>query len=248
MRQSFAALFFLPAVAMAAHPLVTDDAGTQGAGAWQLEVNADYARAPDQGFQQRVANTTLTVGAADTIDLFVNGTALRSESLDNSGMPTVARGAGDLSVGGKWRLFENDKLSLALKATANLPSGDSQRGLGNGMPYYAAAAIAGYQIGDWVLLANAAGAYFSGNVPDQQQWQWSLSVAAVRDINDTWQIVGELATYSSALAESGGNTGLLSLGLIYRMLPVLDLDIGYRYGLKDASMDHGFGAGLAFRW
>ena len=34
----------LPLAAQAAHPLVTDDTGTQGDGNWQLEVNTDHTR------------------------------------------------------------------------------------------------------------------------------------------------------------------------------------------------------------
>jgi hypothetical protein len=36
------AVLFVPGVSLAAHPLITDDAGTQGKGKFQLEVNGQY--------------------------------------------------------------------------------------------------------------------------------------------------------------------------------------------------------------
>ena len=38
----FAAALIIPAVSMATHPLITDDAGTQGKGKSQLELNGQY--------------------------------------------------------------------------------------------------------------------------------------------------------------------------------------------------------------
>ncbi|MCX9157995.1 transporter [Niveibacterium sp. 24ML] len=248
MPKRLALLFCLPGIALAAHPLSSDDAGTQGAGAWQLELNADYLHEPETRTQQRFANLTLSTGLSDSFDLFVNGTALRSEAEAEGGNAAVARGAGDASLGAKWRWFENDDIALALKASANLPTGDAERGLGNGLPYYSGAAIVSVEVGEWTLMANAVGLYFTGDVDDQRKWQWALSTAAAYQLSDAWQLVGEVVAYSGDAPDSVGNAGLLTLGAIYRVLPTLDLDVGYRRGLMDSAVDHGLGAGLAFRW
>lgn len=248
MPQRLALLFCLPGIALAAHPLATDDAGTQGDGGWQLEINADYLHEAEARTQQRFANVTLSTGASDSFDLFFNATALRSESEAEGGGATVARGAGDASLGAKWRWFENDDIALALKASANLPTGDAERGLGNGLPYYSGAAIVSLEVGAWTLMANAVGLYFAGDVDEQRKWQWAVSTAAGYELSDSWQLVGEVIAYSGDAPGSVGNTGLATLGVIYRVMPSFDLDVGYRRGLMDSDVDHGFGAGLAWRW
>jgi hypothetical protein len=57
--------------AMAAHPLNTDDPGTQGAGNNQLEFNSDHVTARD-GSSQTVGDATYTRGLTDTLDFFAD--------------------------------------------------------------------------------------------------------------------------------------------------------------------------------
>ncbi|MFZ9103199.1 MAG: transporter, partial [Burkholderiaceae bacterium] len=58
----------------AAHPLVTDDTGTQGAAGWQLEVTADHLfnRDADGHLSERTNALTLTRGLTDSTDLGVS--------------------------------------------------------------------------------------------------------------------------------------------------------------------------------
>ena len=89
-----AALLMLPGASRAAHPLVSDDTGTQGAGRWQFEASADRTRERDDGLVAREHEVafTLTRGLSDTLDLAIGLPWLR---LAASGAPTQ-RGAGDL--------------------------------------------------------------------------------------------------------------------------------------------------------
>ncbi len=48
------------APAYAAHPLVTEDTGTQGIGGNQVEVNTDWLK--DEGVKSRASTVTLTRG------------------------------------------------------------------------------------------------------------------------------------------------------------------------------------------
>ena len=60
--------------AFAAHPLITDDAGTQGIGKWQFELNGQYEHEHENGEKENNSeiSTALTFGLTDTID-FVLG-------------------------------------------------------------------------------------------------------------------------------------------------------------------------------
>ncbi|HMT56904.1 MAG TPA: hypothetical protein PKC71_02720 [Ottowia sp.] len=85
--------------AQAAHPLLTDDTGTQGAGRWQLELNADHTRdltAPPRG-RTTQANATITHGVSDELDLALS---LPAQRLRPAGAPG-AGGWGDLVLQAK---------------------------------------------------------------------------------------------------------------------------------------------------
>ncbi len=57
-----------PLGAMAAHPLVSDDPGTQGNGNWQFELNAEQTpRQADTGYRQ-LWNATLTRGFGERVE------------------------------------------------------------------------------------------------------------------------------------------------------------------------------------
>ena len=48
------------ASAWAAHPLITDDTGTQGTGHWQLEINTDQTRSRADGATSRAGQLKQT--------------------------------------------------------------------------------------------------------------------------------------------------------------------------------------------
>jgi len=244
------ALFLLcvPLCVQAAHPLISDDTATQGEGGWQLELNGDYARDRDASTRQRVANATITHGATDTLDLYLNATWLRAEALDESGSVLPSQGAGDVSLGAKWRLYSADGASFALKPFATMPTGDHSRGLGNGLPYYGISAIAMYEHEAWVFLANAVGAYACGDASSVRKQQWALSAGLGHAFSDAWQAVGEVVYSSGTEPGTGQGPALMTLGLIYRVAPNFDLDMGYRHGLNKSEAHHGAGLGLAWRW
>ncbi|WP_374513491.1 transporter [Niveibacterium sp.] len=241
-------LLCLPFCVHAAHPLISDDVGTQGEGGWQLELNGDYARDRDAGTRQRVANATLTRGVADTVDVYLNATWLRAETADEAGAVLATQGAGDLSLGAKWRFYSADGAALALKPFATMPTGDHSRGLGNGLPYYGVSAIATYEHEAWTLIANAVGAYACGDAAAVLKRQWMLSAGIGHAFSDALQAVGEVVFASGTEPAADQHPALMTVGLIYRVAPTFDLDVGYRYGLNRAEVHHGFGAGLAWRW
>lgn len=241
-------LLCLPICVHAAHPLISDDAATQGEGGWQLELSGDYTRDRDASTRQRVSNATLTRGAIDTLDVYLNATWLRAEALDDSGSVLATQGAGDVSLGAKWRFFSADGASLALKPFATMPTGDHSRGLGNGLPFYGVSAIATYEYEAWTLIANAVGAYACGDAASVRKRQWALSAGLGRAFNDTLQAVGEVVYSSGTEPDVNQGPALLTLGLIYRVAPTFDLDVGYRHGLNKSEAHHGAGVGLAWRW
>lgn len=115
----------------AAHPLVTDDTGTQGAAHWQLEVTSDHLwnRNADGQLSERTNALTLTRGLTDSTDLGLSMPWLsRRDPMTNDGLHET--GLGDVGLTIKLRYLEQDSLQMGLKLTISLPNGESDKGLG----------------------------------------------------------------------------------------------------------------------
>jgi hypothetical protein len=108
------------APAHAAHPLVSEDTGTQGVGGYQVEINTDWLK--DERVKTRIATATLTRGVLDNLDTFLNLPYTLSDP----------NGFNDVSIGLKWRFFEADGLSMGLKPEYRWASGDQEKSLGDG--------------------------------------------------------------------------------------------------------------------
>jgi hypothetical protein len=123
----------LPATVWAAHPLVTDDAGTQGKGNFSFEVNGQYDHDKQSGVTSTGGQTAaaLTYGVTDTIDLAVGIPYLWIKEDPDQSSPWE-NGFSDATVDVKLRLFEKDGLSFAIKPGLSFPTGDDDTGLGAG--------------------------------------------------------------------------------------------------------------------
>lgn len=121
-------IFSLPAYA--AHPLITDDTGTQGKGKFQIEVNAEHAN--DNGNTETALGATLSAGVLDNVDIVIGAPYVFLSEKDDTGHRSYEDGISDLSLALKWRLYENEGLSFALKPGVTLATGDVDKGLGDG--------------------------------------------------------------------------------------------------------------------
>ena len=130
--------------AFAAHPLITDDTGTQGKGKFQLEVNGEYGNEKygiDGKKKTSKMATTLTYGASENMDIILGipyqYIRTKTPATDTEPESTKAEdGISDISIESKWRFFEKDGLRLALKPGITLSTGDRKRGLGTGRTAY----------------------------------------------------------------------------------------------------------------
>ena len=130
--------------AFAAHPLITDDIGTQGKGKSQLEVNGEYGNEKygiDGEKKTSKMATTLTYGASENMDIILGipyqYIRTKTPATDTEPESTKAEdGISDISIESKWRFFEKNGLSLALKPGITLPTGNRKRGLGTGRTAY----------------------------------------------------------------------------------------------------------------
>lgn len=240
----------------AAHPLITDDTGVQGKGKFQIEVNGEtgtdkqtIAGATEKTSASQAA-TTITYGATDHLDIVVtapyqwirvkqDGTTVSSES-----------GMADVTIEAKWRFFDKDGLSFALKPGISLPTGDEQKGLGSGKSAYSLFCIATKEAEPWAFHGNI-GIIRNENDPqwvDEEKNLWHASVAAEFAATKSLRIVGNVGMEKNPEKGASDNPAFGILGVIYSLTPDFEIDAGVKQGLTDPEMDTTLLAGVTFRF
>lgn len=243
----------LPHAALAAHPLVSDDTGTQGDRRHTLELNGEAGRdrSPGTVDEAATAAAVLSLGAGEAVDLVLSLPAAWSRSRAGDAVLEQRAGAGDARMELKWRFLELDGLSLAVKPAISLPTGDPARGLGSGSMGYGLTLIATRSLGPVSLHLN--GAWFhadhaaaAGDPPPRHD-ALHASAAAVAEVAPGLQLVGNLAVETPA--ERGGRWPAFALaGAVYGVTAELSLDLGVRVALNAPAPDLGLLAGAAWRF
>jgi len=250
----------------AAHPFITDDAGTEGAGNWQLELQAErnhLDRTADAGagpvqHQRRttVFNPVLTYGLLENLDVALGLNHVRQRATDNGMVVAESDGMADSTLEIKWRFYEAGDLSLALKPSLLLPTGDANRGLGTGKASWGVNFIATYEAKPWAFDANVAYNHVSYKLLQDADANradlWLVSGGISYWVRDDLRLVGEAGArtnesrYDPFLPGGTGRFGMV--GLIYSPTGKMDFDIGFRKRINDAEVDRVFLLGATFRW
>ncbi|OWW19809.1 transporter [Noviherbaspirillum denitrificans] len=233
-------VFLAAGTAHAAHPLVTDDTGTQGRGNHQLELNTDRMR--DAGVSSQSAAITYTYGLRDALDAFVTLPAAT----------TSPSGLGDVAAGFKWRFSESAGTTFGLKPELFFATGNENRGLGSGRAHAGLTLLASHQAGEWTLLGNAGLAVNRYALPvdhDQnRRYVWRLSAAAIREVAEGWKALVDSGVARNTARSERTHPAFILLGMIYSPSEKLDLDIGWKAGLNSAETHRQVGAGVTVRF
>jgi hypothetical protein len=229
-----ACLFAAPAYG--AHPLITEDTGTQGAGNQQLEVNFNRFDFTESRWQS-LWGVTWSIGVRDNVDLQV-------------GMPYFGGlGKGDLSVDLKWRYWQSGDFSLGAKPGFTLPTGDESERIGAGEKTYGALLFFSYEPEAWALHGQAGYRRFE-NVLDLRKDLWQFSGSFWLKPLEGLKLVSDLAWSTDPRVEVGSWIRSFILGVIWSPLKNLDLDAGIRwdkaYQLGESS--RGYLLGVTYRW
>ena len=259
-------ILHLSSFVWAAHPFITDDAETQGAGNWQLELQAergqlDYTADTGAGpVEQRrkitVFTPVLTYGLLENLDVALGLNHVRQRITENGMVTEDADGTADSTLELKWRFYEADGFSLALKPGLLLPTGDENRGLGSGKLSWGVNFIATYEAKPWTFLGNVAYSYVRYKLPqdadDNRADLWRVSGGISYAVRDDLRLVGEAGVRTNASRNDphlpGSNGQFAMLGAIYSPTGKIDLDVGFRKSLNHAELDWTILAGATFRW
>jgi len=232
----FIPLCFSPS-AHAMHPLISDDTGTTGTGKFNLEVNAEYAN--DNGDSETQLAATLSAGIKENIDLVATLPYLFTR-IDEGPETMNEDGLSDLSLEVKWRFYEKDGLSFALKPGIILPTGDEDKGLGDGKAAYSLHFLTTKEL-DPVTLHLDLG-YIKNGKELRDIWHYSL--AAEYAVSKPLALVANIGGETNPDRGSSVHPLFLLGGLIYTINENISIDFGLKTGLNKAEADYTVLAGI----
>jgi hypothetical protein len=234
--------------AYAAQPLITDDAGTQGKGKYQLELYGEYGHDRDGDVTSGTTQiaSTLTYGIADPLDIVFSLPYQFIRVEDPEGI-AKEDGISDIAIDTKWRFYEHDGLCLALKPGATLPTGDNEKGLGSGETTYHLIFIASQEIRPWAFHLNL-GYIRNENKNDERKNLCQASFAFTLDVAKNLKIVGNVGIQSDTDRNATVHPAFILGGLIYSLSGQCDVDVGVKGGLTRPETDYSVLAGLTYRF
>lgn len=237
-RLACACFLFCSTPLQAAHPLITEDTGTQGAGGWQIEVFGEDGKARGTGAPLERQDAVLSYGVARNADVQV-------------GLPWIrhagGHGNGDVSLDLKWRFLERGPLSLGLKPAVTLPTGDEARRLGAGRAGWGSLLILSYDLGSWAFHAHAGYKRNRNSLGERESLKHLSGAVAVQAAPGVKVLVDVARTTSADPSESRAERYLV-FGAIWSVGKDLDLDLGLKVGAGGAALDEALLLGLTARW
>lgn len=239
-----ALVVLLSAPAQAAHPMLTEDPGTQGKGNAELELGfaADQGD-PSFGGRGTLFSPQLAYGLAERVDVLVQGFWQTQTPLD---APTV-RGINNTVVDLKWRFFDDGgPTTFAVRGGVDLPTGDDTKGLGGGKVGAHVIAVAGWS-NDGISIYGNAG-YARVRQPGVRPEIGFFSVAVTGPEAAALRTFIEVATYTNTDPAVSRWPAVARTGLMYTVNPSLDLDAGVQTRLNRVATRVAWLAGATFRW
>ncbi len=244
-RVGLAAVFALPSVGHAAHPLISEDTATEGTGRFELELGSAWTH--DGSARSFELDPQLSYGVLPQLDAILRPSWIDQHTTID-GSTVHARGAGDTTADLKWRFFERGKTSLAVRAGLDAPTGDADVGLGAGKTTWHALLVASVDAAPLVVHANLG---YTRNRSDAMERRdlYHASAAAVWTVNASWRVLLlELAADTQVDSAQATPPAVARVGAIYTVTKGLDVDVGYQGRLNGAAPAAVLLVGLTVRW
>jgi len=237
----------------AAHPLITDDTGTQGKGKFQLELNGQYDWDSEDTENATVKSTggqaaaTLSYGVSDNVDLILSMPYLWGKAEVSEETVYDEKGFGDVTLETKLRLLEKNGFSLAFKPGLSFPTGNEEKGLGAGLVGGHIFLIASQELGSWAFHGNLGYIRNENNV-DERRDIWHASLAATWEVIKNLKLAANIGIERNPDEDADNDPAFLIGGVIYSVKENFDVDFGGKFGLTKSETDFSLLAGLTFRF
>jgi hypothetical protein len=249
----FVVVLFIACPSWAAHPLITDDTGTQGKGKFQLELNGqyDWDKEDEEGVAVKSsggqAAAALSYGVSENVDLVLSLPYLWGNAEVNEVTLYDEKGIGDAILETKMRLFEKNGFSVALKPGISFPTGDEDKGLGAGKLGGHIFLIASEEIGSWAFHGNL-GYIRNENDVEEHKDLWHASFAATWEVVKNLKLAADIGAERNPDEDAKDDPAFLIGGIIYSLNDDLDVDMGVKFGLTDPEPDFSLMAGVTWRF
>jgi len=244
--------------ALAAHPLITDDTGTQGKGKFQVELNGEYGHDSERVLGVRAKEnsgsleTVFSAGLMDTADLVLAVPYEWTRVKEDGAVSSEGDGLGDVSLELKWRFFQKNGFSLAFKPAVSFPSGNTGKGLGAGKVGYGATLIATQELDPFAIHLNLAYSHTPFKLDEDKEANrrdiWHASVAGTAEVMEGLQLVTNVGLETNPDRTSDTPPVFCVLGGIYSVTEWLDVDLGVKIGITKPETDVSMLAGVAMRF
>lgn len=257
-------IFCSISASFAAHPLITDDTGTQGAGKFQLEINSEAVYDKEREFNEdagtditttetgREVAAAVSYGILDNLDVVLGLPYQWNKIKEDGEIISDEDGISDMSLEVKWRFYEEDGLGLAIKPGLSLPTGDEDNGLGNGRVSYGLTFITTKEAGPWAFHLNLAVAHNEYKLQDDKDANrkdiWHASLASEVEAAKDLKLVANIGMEKNPDKESNIDPAFVLGGVIYSVTENLDIDFGVKFGLNKPETDRTLLAGMAIRF
>lgn len=230
------------------HPLITEDTGTQGQGGIQIELTAESDYDRDAGVTERSTSfaAVLSYGATDNLDMII-ALPYRRVTTEQGGVRDTENGSGDVGLDLKWRFYEKDLLSFALKPGITLAAGDESRGLGAGKSTYSMYPVTTIAPEPWEFHLHLGYVAYPNKLGERED-RWHASFAGGYTFDSRLRLVMDLGTVTNPDAAVNEKPAFLIVGLIYPVGREFDLDLGCKKGLTGPETDRTLLAGATLRF
>lgn len=191
------------------------------------------------------AAAPLTCGMLDNLDVAVGLPWLKAEA---EGESAAKNGMSDISISAKWRLYERESLSFALRPGITLlPTGNDSKGLGSGKVAYSLFFITTQELKPFIVHLNL-GYICNENKLDERVDIWHASLAGEFAATKALRIVFNVGQEKNPDPLADKNPAYVLAGLIYSVTESLDVDCGFKRALNDAEPDYTILGGIALRF
>jgi hypothetical protein len=237
LRLALAGLAFAAAGAQAAHPLITEDTGTVGAGRWQLEIFGEAGEARRTRARLDREDAVLSYGLAPSLDL-------------QAGVPwhrERTSGVGDATLDLKWRFFERGAWSLALKPGIMLPTGDEGEGRGAGKAGWGSQFVSSYVNGPATFHLHLGYQRHRNSIGERESLRHVSGAVELR-AGPGLRLVVDFARSTSPDPAQSRAERYMVFGVIWSVTRDFELDAGVKWGMGSAELREAILLGLVRRW
>ena len=214
----------------------------------EIKITASYESDDADGQETSTIkpNAELIYGVSDTVDIGI-GQPYKIKRKKIEGLVSRNEGMADTEVELKWRFYERNDFSLALKPSLTLPTADETKGLGGDRATAALFLLGTFEAEPWALHVNAG---YEQNENRAAEWValWHCSTAAEFKLNDGLRLMGELGADRNTEASSNTHPAYATAGFIYALAKNIDMRLGLRCGLNRTAPDYTVLSGLVLKF